>query len=115
VELSPPPSANGSERSCDLVSMKLVSISPREVPAAGAGMGGQATAKRRTSTIYGPDFHPAKEFAGHVCESILKGVRMIRARVSDAVHGRSTIMETALPPPRQSVASPRFAPRSFIA
>src|SRR5713101_774195 len=30
-------------------------------------------------------------------------------------HGRSMIIETALPPPRQSVARPRFAPRSFIA
>src|SRR6266571_8718572 len=35
-------------------------------------------------------------------------------RVDDD-YGRSTIIETALPPPRQSVARPRFALRSFIA
>src|SRR5713226_8827124 len=42
-------------------------------------------------------------------------VQTIRGKAFDAAQGRSTIMETALPPPRQSVANPRFAPRSFIA
>jgi len=38
-----------------------------------------------------------------------------REKGSDDTHGRSMIIETAFPPPRQRVARPRLAPRSFIA
>src|SRR5207247_11189535 len=46
-----------------------------------------------------------KEFAGWVAET----------NEPRRCQGRSTIMETALPPPRHRVARPRFALRSFIA
>src|SRR6059036_1121772 len=67
--------------------------------------GNKQRRNRCTPPIYGPNFHFTKEFAGRVAET--------SNDLGD--YGRSTIIETALPPPRHRVASPRFAPRSFIA
>src|SRR3989454_9742774 len=75
-----------------------------KVPARGRAWG-QTTANRGASPIHGLDSHLAKEFAGRVAET--------SKELGD--YGRSPIIETALPPPRHRVASPRFAPRSFIA
>src|SRR5437016_4932610 len=74
-------------------------------PCENAHEGGERRRNRCTPPIYGPNFHFTEEFAGRVAET--------SNELGD--YGRSTIIETALPPPRQRVASPRFAPRSFIA
>src|SRR5437870_7272328 len=67
--------------------------------------GNKQRRNRCTPPIYGPNFHFTKEFAGRVAET--------SNDLGD--YGRSTIIETALPPPRHRVASPRFAARSFMA
>src|SRR5437016_2950783 len=74
-------------------------------PCENAHEGGERRRNRCTPPIYGPNFHFTEEFAGRVAET--------SNELGD--YGRSTIIETTLPPPRQRVASPRFAPRSFIA
>src|SRR5467141_3943159 len=58
---------------------------------------------------------PSLETEGHGISHESRGSKAFRRKACGAAHGRSMIIETALPPPRQRVARPRLAPRSFIA